>query len=206
MSHDEYILRHIVLAACNDPMPMTQFKDAIRSEGERVVLGPEITIGTAAYGNADTTRICLDSLFRSATGDYELILIDDCSPDGGAIKRLFLEAKKLHANTKIFSFQENMEYSGSLNALLSHAAGDWIFFISNDIFVTPLYIRHLLAAGQSNSNFGILRGSSNFVDNGRLPTHNLPIDSPINSYAALVNFSAEIARTYGATVLPDPFL
>jgi len=185
---------------------LSLLEDAVHSNTERVTLGSNVTIATAAYGNAETTRICLDSLFRSVTGDYELILIDDCSPDGGAIKNLFLEAKKHHANTKVFFFQENLEYSGSLNALLSHASGDWMFFVSNDIFVTPFYIRNLLAAAQSNSKLGILRGSSNFVDNGKLPTHNIQLRSPINSYAALVNFGEQMAREHGPAVLPDPFL
>jgi hypothetical protein len=59
---------------------------------EPLTLGRDVTISTAAYGNAATTRICLEALFQSATGEFELILVDDCSPDCGARQALYLEA------------------------------------------------------------------------------------------------------------------
>jgi hypothetical protein len=88
-----------------------------------LMLGPEVTIATAAYGNAAVTRICLDAILRSAGGEFELPLIDDCSPDSGDIRSLYLDAARRRANTRVFSFSEKLEYSGSLNAFLSHAAG-----------------------------------------------------------------------------------
>jgi hypothetical protein len=42
---------------------------------------PSLSVGMAAHGNARTTRRALDSLFSSATGDFELVLVDDQSPD-----------------------------------------------------------------------------------------------------------------------------
>jgi GT2 family glycosyltransferase len=170
-----------------------------------VVLGEDVTIATAAYGNAATTRLCLDSLFRSATGSYELILVDDCSPDAGAIRSLFLEAKGRHSNTKIFSFPENLEYSGSVGAVLSHATGQWVFFVSNDIFITPHYFRALLEAARENPRLGILRGCSNFVDNG-LPSHNITPGAPVNSLQDVFNIGVEIAQRFGHAAEADPFL
>src|ERR1700674_5362930 len=89
------------------------------SQASPATLGSDVTIGIAAYGNYVTTQVCLQALFRSARGDYELILVDDCSPDNGQIRSLFLEAKQQHANTRVYSFTKNLEYSGSLNAILS---------------------------------------------------------------------------------------
>ncbi len=168
-------------------------------------LGREVTIATAAYGNAATTRICLEALLRSATGDFELILVDDCSPDAGAIQALFLEVADRHANTSIFSFQQNLEYSGSVNAILSHARGASVFFISNDVFVTPHYLRAMLAAAHANPRLGILRGSSNFVDNG-LPSHNIALASPVTNIGELFALGAGLEKSHGHATLPDPFL
>jgi glycosyltransferase involved in cell wall biosynthesis len=92
---------------------------------EQARLEGDITIGMSAYGNAETTRLALSHLFQSGQGDFELILVDDCSPDGGSIRSLFQEAACFHRNTQVFSFKTKLEYSGSLNAILSHAAGQY---------------------------------------------------------------------------------
>ena len=172
---------------------------------EPLNLSDDVSIATAAHGNVATTRVCLEALFRSAAGNFELILVDDCSPDSGETRSLFLDTKRRHANTKIFSFLDNLEYSGSLNAILSHARGRWVFFISNDIFVTPHYLRTLLAAAQANPRLGILRGTSNFVDNG-LTSHNFSLPKPVHSLDDIFDVGSLFAERFGSAAQPDPFL
>ena len=147
-----------------------------------------ITIGISAYGNSMVTRQCLDFLFHAIQGDFELILVDDCSPDHGAILSLFSSVKNTHRNTKVFSFTQNMEYSGSLNCILSHAQGEKIFFISNDIYVTSDYIKALIDVANTDAQCGIVRGVSNFVDN-ELPSHNIKIPPDMNDAKSLWGFA-----------------
>src|SRR5712671_3956102 len=94
----------------------------------------QLTIGMAAYGNARVTSFALECLFAAASGDFELILVDDNSPDHTL--DLFRAAADRHRDTKLFHFPENKEYSGSLNTVLSHATRPFVLFLSNDIFVT----------------------------------------------------------------------
>jgi GT2 family glycosyltransferase len=147
-----------------------------------------ISIGVSAYGNAETTKNCLQSILNSLNGNYELILVDDCSPDRGEIYNLYRAVAKEHANTKIFKFTKNLEYSGSLNCILSHAQGERIFFVSNDIFITPTYVEALLAVADNNVDIGIVRGRSNFVDNGK-STHNIDVSKDIKDYRDISGFS-----------------
>jgi GT2 family glycosyltransferase len=170
-----------------------------------MALSEEVSIATAAYGNAKATAVCLDAILSSASGSYELILVDDCSPDNGETRALFEATRARHANTKIFCFTQNLEYSGSVNAVLSHAVGRWVIFISNDIFVTPSYLHALLEVARSDSNLGILRGSSNFVDNG-LVSHNIQPSRPIGSLADLNEFSLRQLTANGHAWEADPFL
>jgi GT2 family glycosyltransferase len=176
------------------------------SKAVPVNLGPDVTIGISAYGNYQTTQICLQALFRSARGDYELILVDDCSPDNGRVRGLFLEARQQHSNTGVFSFSKNLEYSGSLNAILSHATGQSVLFVSNDIFVTPYYLSTLLEVMRSNSSYGIVRGSSNFVDNNGRKTHNIVPERPIGSGEDLVAFGGKVFAEFGKQASVDDFL
>ncbi len=149
---------------------------------EKVHLGDDVTIAMSAYGNYQTTKYAIDAIFRSTQGDFELMLVNDCSPDDTL--SLFLDTRDKYPHTKIISFDKNLEYSGSLNAILSHAAGDWILFLSNDIFITPAYLREIFHIARSNEEFGIVRGVSNFVDNG-LETHNKAIPDTINDWKGL---------------------
>lgn len=169
----------------------------------KVSLNSDITIGMSAHGNYGTTLSALNSLFLSVEGDFELILVDDCSPD--QTLNLFCKAADYHPNTKIFSFDSNQEYSGSLNAILSHASGRYIIFISNDILVTPTYISTLIQVASHSDDFGIVRGTSNFVDNG-IPDYNIVPDTELNSVAELFAFSQKIYSECGDELAFDRFL
>lgn len=164
-----------------------------------VRLGRRISIGMAAHGNSKTTREALDALFASATGDFELLLVDDLSPDDTL--DVFREAARRHENTRVFAFDTNLEYCHSVNAFLSHARGEHLLFLSNDIFVNPSYLRQLLEAAGRNPGCGILRGCSNFVDNDS-PLHNVPV-AGFQTQKAFFAFGAEIACRHRADALVE---
>jgi GT2 family glycosyltransferase len=170
---------------------------------EKIRLGDDVTIGMSAFGNYQTTSEALNSLFISAEGEFELLLVDDCSPDNTL--SLFQETKRRYPHTKVLSFDRNLEYSGSLNAIFSHAKGRWVLFLSNDILVTPAYLRELFQIARSDPTFGIVRGCSNFVDNER-DTHNIKLPSATMSLEQMVNFGEEHASRFRGQSLSDDYL
>jgi len=185
--------------------PLSAWSD-INDHHQPIRLDESVSIGIAACGNAEATRRCLEALFKSTKGDFELILINDNSTDKGLTSNTFKWASSIHKNTLIYEATErNLEYSGSVNLLLSHAKGDKIMFVSNDIFVTPYYFRATLQAGAATSNWGIIRGSSNFVDNG-LSSHNIQPGNPINSLEDIFTESLNIYSLFADLCAPDPFL
>lgn len=164
----------------------------------------KLTVGMAAYGNARVTAHALQCLFCALRGDFELILVDDNSPDNTL--ELFRSAVAIHRNTQLFHFPENKEYSGSLNAVLSHATRESVLFLSNDVFVTPGYFAGLAGVSSLDGDYGIVRGVSNFCDD-QLPVHNLP--TPLScgrDVKSLFRFAAEIARRHADGVALDSFL
>jgi hypothetical protein len=164
-----------------------------------VPLTATVSIGMAAHGNSQTTAKALDALLSSATGDFELVLVDDFSPDDTL--GVYLEARRLHSNTRIFSFGRNLEYCQSVNAFLSHARGDCLIFLSNDVMVCPAYLRELLAAAAGDPAYGILRGCSNYVD-GDLPLHNVAVGK-LETMNELFSFGAERSRAYSGVGVVD---
>lgn len=180
-------------------------------ENHRILVADEsVTIAVAAYGNVEASRKCLDAIFRSIRGPFELLLIDDRSPDNGATRDLFCEYRRRHPRTTVFYFTENMEYTGSVNAALSHASGEFVFFLSNDIYVTPYYMSTLLNLAAANPP-AIWRGSSNFIDDG-LAKHNIGSGREIHTVDDVFEEAAFIAASCGnalfrqAPLVGDAFL
>jgi GT2 family glycosyltransferase len=178
----------------------------IDSHHQPIGLGQDVSIGIAAYGNAEATRRCLEALFRSAEGDFELILINDCSPDNGQTLSVFNWASDIHQNTFIYDIVgRNIEYSGSVNLLLSHAKGEMVMFISNDICITPYYLKAVCQVGSAASGWGVLRGSSNFVDN-ELSSHNIQPGGSISRLEDIFRESQSLYSIYADLCVPDRFL
>ena len=164
----------------------------------------QLSVGMAAYGNARITAFALECLFAAAGGDFELILVDDNSPD--ETLKLFHAAADRHRDTKLFHFPENREYSGSLNTVLSHATRRCVLFLSNDIFVTPGYLRGLLELAARDEGCGIIRGTSNFCDDS-LPAHNISAPPACgNDIDALFRFGAQVSRERRVQTLADKYL
>ena len=193
------LLEIIILAS-----PMIKLaSDSVAHHG-KAHLGNDVTVAVAAYGNYQATVSTLQSLFLAASGDFELLLVDNASPDA-QVSELLQQARREHENTSLFVFKENREYTGALNCILSHAKGKWIFFLSNDIFVTPYYLREIMAAAHANELHGIIRGTSNFVDNGKA-SHNINVQPPPSSYEELFEYGRMAAEQLPSGYMIDDFL
>jgi len=159
----------------------------------------------AAYGNYETTRHCLNAILAALDGDFELILVDNGSPDDGKIFQLFLDTTRNHNNTKIYKFPENIEYSGAVDCILSHASGEKVFFLSNDIFTSEAYFRCLIDISNENKHLGIVRGVSNFVDNDKL-THNINTSKEIKHFDDIKKYSVSLLSQKKSLFLEEDYL
>ena len=140
----------------------------------------KITIGVAAYGNLEITKKCFQAIINSIDGNFEIILVDDCSPDNGEIKNYFINLKNEFKNIKVFYFSKNLGYVNSVNCILSNSTGDKIIFVSNDIIINPFYLEELVNISNISDNFGYVRGVSNFCDT-QLKMHNVDLTGYLNT-------------------------
>ncbi|MEV7243706.1 CDP-glycerol glycerophosphotransferase family protein [Streptomyces sp. NPDC093248] len=84
-------------------------------------------------------RECLDSVLRQSFGDFELIAVDDRSPDGcGAILD---EYAARDPRVKVLHLPENAGLGRARNAGLPLATGDYLFFLDSDDTLTPGALR-----------------------------------------------------------------
>ncbi|MEV8504241.1 bifunctional glycosyltransferase family 2 protein/CDP-glycerol:glycerophosphate glycerophosphotransferase [Actinoplanes sp. NPDC051475] len=75
-------------------------------------------------------RQCLDSLLEQPFTDFEVVAVDDCSPDhSGAI---LAEYAARDPRVRIVTLAENVGLGQARNAGLDHAVGEYVWFVDSD--------------------------------------------------------------------------
>lgn len=82
---------------------------------------------------------CLDSILSQTYKDFEVILVDDGSPDNSG--KICDEYASKDSRVRVIH-QENAGVSVSRNIGIEKAEGEWITFIDSDDFVESDYLEH----------------------------------------------------------------
>lgn len=102
---------------------------------------PNISVIVPIYNVEPYLRRCVDSLLQQSYADFELILVDDGSPDNcSAICDEYAAADK---RVKVIH-KTNGGLSDARNAGLQVAQGEYIAFVDSDDWVTPNYLEQML--------------------------------------------------------------
>ena len=96
-------------------------------------------------------RACLDSVLAQTLADFELLLIDDGSPDGSG--RICDEYAQRDPRVRVFH-QKNAGQAAARNFGVTQAAAEWIAFVDSDDVVHPQYLE-LLYQGITVNNVQI---------------------------------------------------
>lgn len=101
---------------------------------------PEISVIVPVYNVEQYLQRCVDSILSQSFSDFELILVDDGSPDRcGAICDTYAEQD----NRVCVIHQENGKASAARNAGIEAAKGKWIAFVDPDDWIHQHYLRLL---------------------------------------------------------------
>jgi len=168
-----------------------------------------ISLILPARNGGDLTQNCLRSVLHSLQAlqlPAQLILIDDASAPSEQIRARF-EAVRTQApghEVKIIRATERLHYSRVFAVGLHFAKHDNVLFISNDMLVTPHFLLALLGVAALDARFGIIRGTSNFVDSH--PEHTVALPGELKSYGDVLSFSASRFNDLGLHHVEDRML
>ncbi len=111
---------------------------------------PLVSIIVPVYKAEAWLDRCADSILAQSFSDFELILVDDGSPDGSPAicDRLAGQDSRIQV-----LHQENRGASAARNAGLDMARGEYILFCDSDDAVAPDWAAHLLEASQEGRVF-----------------------------------------------------
>ncbi|MFF4356171.1 CDP-glycerol glycerophosphotransferase family protein [Streptomyces sp. NPDC001604] len=96
---------------------------------------PRFSIIVPVYKVQGFLRECIDSVLGQSYPDFEVIAVDDRSPDGcGAILDEYAARDE---RVRVLHLPENVGLGRARNAGLAEARGDYVLFLDSDDFYTP---------------------------------------------------------------------
>lgn len=120
---------------------------------------PLISIIVPVYKTEQFIERCIESVIAQLYTNWELILIDDGSPDSSGI--ICDQYASIYSN--IYSYhQKNSGVSVARNHGLSVASGKWIYFLDSDDYLLPPELSELIAYSEQGS-YEIVLGNKNSV-------------------------------------------
>jgi len=123
---------------------------------------PLVSIVIPVHGKIEYTLACLRSIANHPPVDpFEVIVVDDASPDNTAVTLAAVPGLRLLSN------ERNLGFVGSCNAGAAAARGRFLVFLNNDTQVTPGWIEALLRCFDRHPDAGIA-GSQLVYPDGRL--------------------------------------
>ena len=105
----------------------------------------KLSIIVPIYGVAKYLSKCVDSLLAQDISDYEIILVDDGSPDESP--EICDQYAGRYSNIKVIH-QENAGLSAARNAGLAIAKGEYIMYVDSDDYLQPNVLGALLAQAE----------------------------------------------------------
>ena len=130
---------------------------------------PELAIIVVSYNTREMTIECLRSVYRETETPFELIVVDNASPDGSAeaIRDAFPSDK--YPNLTLIAEETNHGFAPAHDIAVPRSQAPWVLLLNPDTVVLERALDKLLAFGKRTPDAGIWGGRTIFGD-GRLNT------------------------------------
>ena len=143
-----------------------------------------VSIIVPIYKVEDYIRECIDSILAQTYPDFELILVDDGSPDDCG--RICDDYAKGDNRIKVVH-KVNGGLTSARNAGLDVAKGEWIMHVDGDDWIDPDMIESLIEAAQATGAdlvFGDFMKYGPFAGYFKLPTWSIDKRESMSNYIA----------------------
>lgn len=125
---------------------------------------PSVSVIVPVYNAEQYLPHCIDSILSQSFADFELILVDDGSPDNCG--KICDEYEKKDSRVRVFH-QVNGGASSARNVGIENAHGKFLCFIDADDTVAPHFLNELVLDIELEDNIDlVIQGSRKFFSNG----------------------------------------
>lgn len=98
-------------------------------------MNPTLSIIVPVFKSEKYLRVCIDSILAQSFNDFELILVDDGSPDNSG--NICDEYARMYADRVKVIHKSNGGASSARNAGLNQAKGKFVGFVDSDDYIDP---------------------------------------------------------------------
>lgn len=127
-----------------------------------MMFSPLISIIVPVYKVESYLRTCVDSVFKQTYNNWELLLVDNASPD--SCPQICDSFAKEDKRIKVFHLSENKGVSSGRNKGVDEARGEYITFLDADDILHPSFLKTMLSLCIDNnadmSQCSSVRGSN----------------------------------------------
>lgn len=97
---------------------------------------PKVSVIIPSYKTADLIAACLDSVFAQTYSNFEVIVVNDGSPDSADLERVL----QPYMDRIVYLKQENKRAAGARNNAIRHAKGEFLAFLDSDDVWLPKHL------------------------------------------------------------------
>lgn len=106
------------------------------------------SILTPSFNHQDYVGYFIESLLAQSFGDFELLIVDDCSSDENVERILAYRDSRI----KLIRHEFNQGINAALNTAFMHASGEYLVFCASDDALEPHALEVFKQAWEANPN------------------------------------------------------
>jgi len=114
------------------------------------------------FRRAEVLARTIGDLLNQTYSDFELVINDDCSPDGTA--SVCSEFARMDSRVRYFRNERNLRYAGNQNAAVARARGKYVAFLHDGDRYAPQLLERWVAAMEAFPTAGLVFNAVNVLD------------------------------------------
>lgn len=125
---------------------------------------PDISVILPVFNVEQYLSICLDSLREQKFENFEIIIVNDCSPDKSSEIISHFISNNPSIKIKIITHNKNKGLSVARNSGIKQATGKYLYFLDSDDDLTPNCLDSLYNAAEENNYPDIIVGENLIIE------------------------------------------
>jgi hypothetical protein len=125
---------------------------------------PLVSVVVLCYGKLELTKRCLRSAINgTAYPNWELIVVDNASPDG--TRDWLLGLAQNHGWATVLLNDDNVGFSAGNNIGVRESKGEYVVLLNNDTMVTPGWLERIVRHLSADESLGLVGPVTNAIGN-----------------------------------------
>lgn len=126
-------------------------------------INPQVSVIVPSYNTAGLIATALDSVLQQSFGDFEIIVVNDGSPDTPELEKVL----EPYQSKIIYVRQSNKRAGGARNTALGRSRGEFMAFLDSDDSWLPDHLAAQMQMFKDDPSLDLVYSNCVLVGNGR---------------------------------------